>query len=462
MATGGESTADWQASGVSIDTRELAPGDLFVALKDQRDGHDFVARAFEKGAAAALVSRVPDGVPPDAPLLLVPDVPVALESLGTVARMRTGASVVGVTGSVGKTGTKDMLRTALAPQGRVHAAVRSFNNHLGVPLTLARMPADVDFAIIEIGMNHPGEIAPLSRLVQPDVAIITAVAAVHTGAFGNIDAIAREKASILDGLRPGGSAVLNGDIETAAILRETLGGRPALWFGEGAHDIRLLSARITPAGTAIEAALKGRTLRFRLGAQGRHLAMNALAVLGTVAQLGADVAPAVPPLARWIAPPGRGRRHRVVLSDMPGDAIELIDESYNANPTSMAAAFSVLGASAPGRPGGSRVAFLGDMLELGPDERGSHAGLAEVPEMEAIDTVHTAGPRMAALHDVLPDCRRGCHFQDAAAMAAAVKRVLDSGDVAMVKGSLGSRVGQVVTAIRRLGQHKGRGTCSIF
>lgn len=459
-ATGGRSTTDWQATGVSIDTRELMPGNLFVALRDVRDGHEFVAQALARGAAAALVSRVPDGVAANAPLLVVDDVLPALEAMARAARARTAAKVVGVTGSVGKTGTKEMLRTVLAAQGKVHAAVRSFNNHWGVPLTLARMPKDTEFAVIEIGMNHPGEIAPLARMADLDVAIITTVAAVHMAAFESIEGIAQEKASILDGLRVDGVAVLPADVDTVAVLRKAAAGHSTVWFGaaDGA-DRRLLSAKVTGSATSVEADFGGVPVLYKIGAPGRHLAMNGLAVLAAVEALGADVARAALSLAGWQAPSGRGEREVIALSDAQDDVIEVIDESYNANPTSMAAALGVLAAAVPrhgvGRISrGRRVAFLGDMLELGPEEAALHAGLAELDEMQTIDRIHTAGSRMAALHAALPDQQRGRHFEDATAMASAVKRLLDSGDVAMVKGSLGSRVGQVVAAIRDLGSAK--------
>jgi len=213
-ATGGEAIGNWQASGVSIDSRSLHPGDLFVALKDARDGHAFVAQALAAGAAAALVSYRPEGVAVGAPLLVVPDVPAALVALGAAGRARTTARVIAVTGSAGKTSTKEMLRTVLGGQARVHAAQDSYNNHWGVPLTLARMSADCDFAVIEIGMNHPGEIAPLARLARPHVALITTIAAAHLAAFDSIEAIAREKAEILAGLEPGGIAVLPADLAT--------------------------------------------------------------------------------------------------------------------------------------------------------------------------------------------------------------------------------------------------------
>lgn len=456
-ATGGQNSCDWVASGVSIDTRELRAGDLFVALKDIRDGHDFVAQALASGAAAALVTHRPEDVAADAPLLIVPDVLAALEALGRAARARTQAKVIGITGSVGKTGTKEMLRTALTGQGTVHAAVRSFNNHWGVPLTLARMPQDTDFAVIEIGMNHPGEIGPLSQMTRLDVAVITTVAAVHMAAFDDVDQIAKAKAEIFEGLGPKGVAVLNADIPTLPLLRRARKEGRTLLFGRAEQaEIQLVASRTATTVTTVEARLNGQDILFKLGAAGDHLAMNALAVLGAVQAVGADVAQAMLALASWHAPSGRGQRFDVVLGET-GETIELIDESYNANPTSMAAALAVLAAAEPvdniGRVSqGRRVAFLGDMLELGPQELALHADLSELPCVADIDLIHTSGPLMAALHAALPDRKRGQHFDDAQAMAARVNRLLDSGDVAMVKGSLGSKVGQVVTAIKSLGQ----------
>lgn len=450
-ATGGQAFGDWSVSGVSIDTRELEQGDLFVALKDVRDGHDFVASALKAGAGAALVSRRPDDVAEDAPLLVVSDVLEGLEALGRAARARTKAKVIGVTGSVGKTGTKEMLRAALQVQGKVHAAVRSFNNHWGVPLTLARMPADTDFAVIEIGMNHPGEIGPLARMAQLDVAVITIVAAVHMEAFDSVDQIAAEKAAIFEGLSAEGIAVVNADIPTLPTVQNLRGPAPMVLFGESdGSDIHLTSVTATDTGSAVEAELHGDPILFKVGAPGAHLAMNGLAVLGAVEAAGGDVAQGMLALASWQAPSGRGERFTVTLAET-GGAIDLIDESYNANPTSMEAALSVLASAVPATKEGRRVAFLGDMLELGPEELAFHAGLAHCAAMDHVDRVHTSGMRMAALHEALPDHLRGQHFEDAAQMASCVKRLLDSGDVAMVKGSLGSKVGQVVTAIKTLG-----------
>ncbi|WP_297972177.1 UDP-N-acetylmuramoyl-tripeptide--D-alanyl-D-alanine ligase [uncultured Amaricoccus sp.] len=458
-ATGGASDRDWSATGVSIDTRTLAPGDLFVALSAARDGHDFVADALARGAAAALVSRRPENVPADAPLLLVPDVLQALRALARAARTRFAGRLVAVTGSVGKTGSKEMLRTALGAQGKVHAADRSFNNHWGVPLTLARMPAGSDFAVVEIGMNAPGEIAPLAELARPHVALVTTVAAVHLAAFEDVRGIAREKAAIFAGLEPGGTAVVNRDIETYPILLASArraGARPVRFGATGRPEFRLAEVKVGTASTCVEAIAHGRPFFFRLAAPGRHLAMNALGILAAVEALGGDIARAAIALAAWQAPEGRGARWTVRLG--PGGldgAITLIDESYNANPAAMRAALEVFARQQPehgqGRVSrGRRVAFLGDMLELGPRERELHAGLAPAIGPETI--VHCAGPRMRALHDALPPAARGEWFEDAAAMAARARRLLDAGDIAMVKGSYGSRVGQVVEAIKRLGE----------
>jgi UDP-N-acetylmuramoyl-tripeptide--D-alanyl-D-alanine ligase len=447
-ATGGTTTRDWTATGVSIDTRTLEPGDLFVALKDVRDGHDFVAAALEKGAAAALVSRVPDGVEPDAPLLIVPDVLAALGALGRAARARTGAKVVGITGSAGKTSTKKMLADALAGQGRVHAAEKSYNNHWGVPLTLARMPAETDFAVVEIGMNAPGEIDPLTRMTRPHAAIVTLVAAAHLEAFGKIEGIAHEKASIFVGLEPGGTAILNGDLPTTPILRDWAArhaGREVVFgAGEGA-EWRLFSARVDDSGTDVAVDGPAGRLSFRLGTPGRHFAMNATAVLAAVAAIGADPALAARNLEGWAPPGGRGVTQEVALPG--GGTATLIDDAFNANPASLAAALDVLAAAQPA-PGGRRVAVLGDMLELGTDEARLHAEVADHPAMAAISTVHCVGPRMRHLWEALPEGRRGRHAPSAEDLRAGIADLARPGDVILVKGSKGSKVSLVVDAFR--------------
>ena len=459
-ATGGQSTQDWQASGVSIDTRTLQPGDLFVALTDVRDGHDFVAQALAKGAAAALVSRIPAGVSPDAPLLVVPDVLKALEDLGRAARARTGARVVGVTGSVGKTSTKEMLRAILSGQGKTHAAEASYNNHWGVPLTLARMPADTRFAVIEIGMNHPGEIAPLARLADLDVAMVTTVAPAHLEAFDSIEGIAREKASIFDGLKPGGTAIFNADIGTAPILKEravALGLKAVTFGADEKADWRLLDAKICDDTTVARAIRLGKPLLFKVSTPGRHFVLNALGALAVADALGADPTMAAHDLGRWAPPAGRGQRERIVLDVVEETFFDLIDDAFNANPASMAAALDVLIAATPtdgiGRVGGGRrIAILGDMLELGPTEAALHAAIAAHPGLAGVQVIHCVGPRMKALHAVLPRRQRGEWFETAAALAPRARILVDAGDILLVKGSKGSKVSLVVDALRKMGQ----------
>ncbi|RMH47865.1 MAG: UDP-N-acetylmuramoyl-tripeptide--D-alanyl-D-alanine ligase [Alphaproteobacteria bacterium] len=460
-ATGGTGPAGWAAWSVSADSRTIAPGALFVALSDRRDGHDFVADALARGAAAAMVARRPPDVAPDAPLLIVPDVMAGLRALAAAARARSRARVIGVTGSVGKTGTKEMLRLALGAQGVVHASARSFNNHWGVPLTLAALPREADFAVIEMGMNHAGEIAPLSRLARPHVALITTVAPVHLENFRDINGIARAKAEIMQGLEAGGAAVLNRDIATYPILRRAAraAGARVIRFGSaGRPELLLRAVHVEDGVTAVSARAFGRPVLFKLGAPGRHLAPNALGALGAVVAAGGDLARAALALAGWRAPEGRGARLVVALGPEGADeAVTLIDESYNANPASMGAALEVLAAARPrdgiGRVAhGRRIAILGDMLELGPRELELHAALAGHPALAAIDRVHCAGPRMQALHAALPQRLRGEWHPDSAALAARIGRLVDAGDVVMVKGSLGARMGVVVDALKRLGR----------
>ncbi len=461
-ATGGVTSGDWAATGVSIDTRTLQKGDLFVALKDVRDGHEFVALALEKGAAAALVSHRPEGVPTDAPLLVVPDVLAALEALGKAARARSKARIAAITGSVGKTSTKEMLRTVLSRQGKCHAAEASYNNHWGVPLTLARMPANTDFAVIEIGMSNPGEIAPLSRMARPHVAMVTTVAAAHLASFQNLDGIAAEKATIVDGLESDGIAVLNGDIATSKLLQDRAQsvGAQIVLFGETVGEWRINDLRICQDVTVIGAGSPGHDYLFKLSVPGRHFALNAVGVLAVVAALGADPVAASLDLALWVPPAGRGTREIIAL-DIANDAetIDLIDDAFNANPTSLAASLEVIAAGQP-RDGvgrivkGRRIAILGDMLELGPDEVAMHTGMAQNRHLQKLDLIHCAGPLMRHLWDALPDARRGQWCANAADLATQVSRLVDAGDVVLVKGSKGSKVSLVVDAIRKLGHRR--------
>ena len=441
-ATGGRAQGDWTASGVSIDTRTIQKGDLFVALQAERDGHDFVAQALDKGAAAALVSRIPEGVSPTAPLLIVPDVLAALEALGRAGRARTQAKVIAITGSVGKTSTKDMARVALTGQGRIHAAEASYNNHWGVPLTLARMPVATDFAIIEIGMNHPGEIAPLARLAKPHVAMITTIAAAHMEAFGALEGIAREKGAIFQGLLPMGTAVIPEDLTTTPILRDAADAAGALVVGFGQTGMAK-PLKILPGEGVIRlhANITGQIVDVTLQTTGAHFAMNAIGVLAALSAAGADVKLAAKRLGDWLPPKGRGAVETL-------GTIRLIDDAYNANPTSLAAGLATLA----GLQGGRRVAILGDMLELGPEELALHAAVADDPAMSGIDLVHLAGPRMRHLHDALPPAKRGIWAPHAADLAARASDLVAPGDIVLVKGSKGSKISTVVDALRKSGQ----------
>ncbi len=463
-ATGGHAIGDWRAMGVSIDTRTLRPGDLFVALSDQRDGHEFVVAALAKGAVAAVVTHVPAGVAVDAPLLVVPDVLRGLEDLGRAARARTKARVIGVTGSVGKTSTKDMLAQMLGGQGRVHASAASYNNQWGVPLTLARMPADTEYAVIEIGMNHPGEIAPLARMAGLDVAIITTVAEAHLEAFDSIDGIAHEKAAIFEGLRAGGTAIFRFDLGVTPILRAAAQavGAGIVTFGEaaggaGGADYFLDQPHVTPTATCGRAVHAGMSRLFKVASPGRHFAINALAVLAAGDVLGLDPDIAAHDLGRWQPPAGRGTRERILVDPVEDLFFDLIDDAFNANPASMAASLEVLALTEPthgiGSVGaGRRIAVLGDMLELGATEEALHAAIADLPALQSVATIHCVGPRMRALYARLPQRQRGEWVQTAAELVPRARRLFDAGDVVMVKGSKGIQVSLVVDALRKLGQ----------
>ncbi len=443
-ATGGKCAVDWVASGVSIDTRTLEKGDLFVALSATRDGHDFVAQALEKGAAAALVSRIPEGLE-GAPLLRVPDVLKGLEALGQAARARCKARVIAITGSVGKTGSKEMLRVALSGQGRIHVAEKSYNNHEGVPLTLARMPRDTDIAVIEIGMNHPGEIAPLARMARPHVALITTVAPVHLAAFDSVGDIAAEKAEIFRGLVPDGVAVLNADLDTYDILAKAAPAR-ILTFGAAASaDFRLLSCDIGQGATVVRARAPVGEVMFKLGGEGAHLAQNAVGVLAGLYALKADLGRAMLALASWHPPEGRGARQEIALGPQGMDGhFTLINESYNANPASTRAALETLAQQA-----GRKVAILGDMLELGETAPALHRALAAI---KGSDITHTVGPLMAKV----PFENRGLTAETSAALAARIGRQIRAGDVVMVKGSLGMDMAKIIDALVKLGDAGGQ------
>ncbi len=452
-ATGGRLTRPWQATGVSIDTRTIRPGDLFVALSDQRDGHDFVARALEQGAAAAMVSRLPEGLDEDAPLLLVDDVLGGLERLGAAGRARTRARVIAVTGSVGKTTTKDMLRHGLSGQGRVHAAEASYNNHWGVPLTLARMPVATDYAVIEIGMNHPGEIGPLARMARPDVALVTTIAPAHLGAFDGLGAIAREKMAITEGLVPTGIAILPLDLapEARAVVDAAAASLAVRRFGTGpGADWRIADLRQTEAGAlVVTAESRDQTALIALQGAGRHLALNALGALAAMVAAGGDLALSAQGLGYWTQAAGRGALETVILDASQDRGLTLIDDAFNANPASMAAALDVLIAIAP-KGGGRRVAFLGDMLELGQSQVALHAAIARHPGLEAVDVIHCAGPLMRAAFEALPEAQRGRWSETAEELTHALPDLVRADDIVLVKGSKGAKTARIVDAIRKL------------
>ena len=453
-ATGGHFTAPFDATGVSIDTRTAQSGDLFIALLGESgDGHDHVARAFDAGAAGAMLHREIDRARPCLvgpgmvvrPCLMVDDTLAALTRLGAFARSRYPGHLAAVTGSVGKTTTKEMLRVALTPFGAVHAAVASYNNHWGVPLTLARMPRDAAFGVVEIGMNHAGEIAPLACLARPRVAIITSIEAAHIGYLGSLEAIAEEKAAILEGLDATGVAVLPADTPFLPLLRQRAGARRVLTFGAAPNaDARLVEIEPDASASNLLLEIAGRELRLRLNAPGRHMAMNTLAALATVAAFGLDVETAARALEAFSPLVGRGARRRLVLANgtRPGGPALLLDESYNANGASMRAALDVLRL----QPAARRVAILGDMLELGAAGPGEHVGLAE-DVARSSDVVFTCGPLMRQLFDAVPPAIRGCHAETAAALAPLVAKQIGPGDAILVKGSLGSRMKTIVEAL---------------
>jgi UDP-N-acetylmuramoyl-tripeptide--D-alanyl-D-alanine ligase len=436
---------------VAIDSRTVAPDDLFVALEGpNNDAHGFVAAALTAGAAGAIVARLPEGVAATAPLVVVGDTQAALEALGRAARHRVGAKVVAVTGSVGKTSTKDALAYCLGQQGATHASVSSYNNLWGVPLTLARMPQDTDFGVFEVGMNHAGEIVPLVAQVAPHVALITTVEAAHLGNFRDESEIADAKAEIMTGLQPGGAVVLNRDnrwFDHLAARARALGVARIVSFGlDPQAEVRATGHDLQADGTDVEALIHGRKLGFRVGAPGLHWVRNALGVLATVEAIGADVERAAVSLASILPSKGRGQRFTLPVA---GGEFTLVDDSYNANPVSMRAGLAVLG---PMPVKGRRIAVLGDMLELGDDGEKLHVGLAPDVVAAGVDLVYTTGPLMQALNRALPPERRGDHAATSAALVDSVLRTIGPGDVVFVKGSLGSRMGKIVDALKALAQ----------
>jgi len=440
-----------KVSGISIDSRSIGRGEAFFAIMgDSRDGHAFVDSALKNGAAVAVVARDKrDRFAADAALLAVDDVLESLRDLARAARARSHAKVIGVTGSVGKTGTKEALRLALNADGETHASAASYNNHWGVPLSLARCPASAKYAVFEIGMNHAGEITPLTKLVRPHVAIITAIEPVHLEYFGSLEKIADAKAEIFVGLEPGAAAVLNRDngqygrLAAAAIAA---GVARIVSFGEhGEADARLVRLSLQADCSTVQAQILGADVTYKLGAPGKHLVLNSLAVLAAVALVGADLALAA--LALNKLKPATGRGTRTTLQT-PGGSALLIDESYNANPASMRAAIALLGQAPVGKHG-RRIAVLGDMLELGSQGAELHRGLGPAIEAAAVDLVFCCGPLMGSLWEALPSRLRGGYAETAAELEPAVLDAIRAGDAVMVKGSLGSKMGPIVKALER-------------
>ncbi len=437
--------------GISIDSRTIAPGDAYFAIKgDVHDGHDFVETALKNGAGLAVVSQAQRVTfAANARLLVVPDVLEGLVALGRASRTRLTAKVLAVTGSVGKTSTKEALLRVLSAQGMTHASVASFNNHWGVPLTLARCPADSKFAVFEIGMNHPGEIIPLVGMVRPHIAVVTTVEPVHLEFFASVEAIADAKAEIFTGVEPGGAAVLNADNPHFARLAKqatAAGVSRIVSFGTGeGADARLIDLSLHAESSAVHANVLGDDITYKIGMPGRHMAMNTLAVLAAASLAGADLTLAALALSEMRAPSGRGLRETL---HVPNGTATLIDESYNANPASVAAALNVLGQAAVG-PRGRRIAVLGDMLELGTKSAELHRGLADAVTSNNVDKVYCCGPLMRHLFDALPSNVQGAHASDSVGLESVTVGALRPGDVVMVKGSLGSRMKLIVTALQK-------------
>ena len=453
LATRGNSTSPWVAQGVSIDSRTTSKGDLFVALSDKRDGHDFVARAFDAGASAALVSRIPDNFFSKKPLCIVQSVQQALEDMARYRRNETKARFIAVTGSVGKTTTKELLKFVLAKQGRTHAAEQSFNNHWGVPLSLARMPKDTQFGIFEIGMNAPGEILPLSKMVQPHVGIVTSVGAAHLAAFKDINAIAQEKAQLFGGLTDQGTAIINGDLETTSILEEEARNQGAniITFGYNPEThFQIKEVKFIPGGTQFKFLVNGSEVMSKIAARGEHFTLNAMSALAAVKEVGGNEVTASLDLTFWSPQDGRGALKKINLDS--GDdnfSFDLLDDSYNANPVSLLAGLKVL-ASLEGYK--RRVAILSDMLELGPDSPEIHSSLAGNPLCKSVTKFHCIGPLMKNFYANLPPEKRGIWVETADEISSRVKEIVSVGDVVFVKGSKGSRASDVVQKIRLLHQ----------
>ena len=446
QATGGKNTLSWSATGVSIDTRTIQPGDLFVALKADRDGHEFLNNAFDNGAVAALVDHIPEDFDTSFPLLVVPDVMEALRAMARFARNRLRGKVIAVTGSVGKTSTKEMLNTILTEQGQTHSSFASYNNHWGVPLTLTRMRADTDFAVIEIGMNHPGEIAPLSVLANPDVALITSVAPAHLVAFESIEGIAQEKASVVEGLKNDGAIIINDDISTVETVKCKILSHNFNPICYGSNDKRnkILNIDEINNGIKIQSLIEGEEQCFILNTTANHFADNALGALIVAKTLNCDLVKACESINAWSPGVGRGLTKKINSSEV--GLIELIDDGYNANPASISAALNTLSKKNAKR----RIAILGDMKELGSSEIEYHKKIATYADLYKLDCIHTVGPLMKCLHDILPEEKRGFHFKKSIDVVPLLGSILKGGDCLLIKASLSVGMKVIADAISSL------------
>ncbi len=461
-ATGGACQIDWSATGISIDSRTTQSGDLFVAIKGPRmDGHDFVEQAFSKGAVAALVDHRLVGIEKQFPVITVNNTKEALDKLGVAARKRSPAQIIAVTGSVGKTGTKDAIYHSLIPQGKTCASAHSYNNHWGVPLSLARMAPDSDYGIFEVGMNHAGEITPLSRMIQPDVSIITTVEPVHIEYFDSVEAIADAKAEIFTGMM-GGTAILNRDnpfFYRLKLMAEKQGVDQILSFGEHKEaDARLISRLADCSGNNVEALICGRRIGYRLGIPGQHLVQNSLAVLLAISTIDADVAKAANSLSNLVPIDGRGLHHKIDIED---GFFTIIDESYNANPASMRAAIETLSTMTPG-PCAKRIAVLGDMRELGEKSEDYHIELANTLAEHSIDEIYACGEQMSIMFNALPSELRGGFSNSAIDLGNDVKEKIRPGDIVTVKGSLAIGMKTIVNQLMALKINGGEKTSQVI
>ena len=443
-ATLGKASRAFEVSGLSIDTRTLKAGDLFVALQgDNRDGHDFLRAAFDAKAGAALVTHAPEGA--TGPLLTVGHTQRGLEDLARAARARSHAKILAVTGSAGKTTTKEILRLACNALGRTHASAASYNNHWGVPLSLAALPRDAEYGVFEVGMNHFGELRNLVSFVRPHLALVTTIAPAHLEFFGNCESIADAKSEIFEGIEPGGAALIPADSPYAERL--TARARQArvariVSFGEKG-EAKLISFAPDGAGMRVKADILGRAVDCFVGAPGAHIAQNVVGALAAVALLEGDVLNAAAALKNFTALKGRGSRFEA-------NGIAVIDESYNANPASMAAALSLLGAAK-----GRKIAVLGDMLEMGEGGIAHHAGLAAPIETNKVDLVFASGTQMKALWDALPASRRGDYAENSTDLKPQVMAAVKTGDTVLVKGSNGSKMSVIVDALKAQKEEKG-------